>query len=220
MNPNPPSRSTIGATDPALDFVHVYEPATDAEAPTLLLLHGTGGDEQDLLPLGRMLAPGAGVLSPRGKVLEHGMPRFFRRVAEGVFDEQDLRRRAPELADFVVAAASHYGFDARRVTAVGFSNGANIASAMMLLRPESLARAVLFRAMVPLTPEPLPSLATRVLISNGRVDPIVSPQETERLAALLRRAGADVELHWQPSGHQLTQADVTLARDWLSRSNR
>ena len=127
-------------------------------AGTLLVLHGTGGDEHDLLPLGRAIAPGATLLSPRGKVLEHGKPRFFRRLAEGVFDVDDLKRRAAELGDFVGAAAAPYGFDTSRLTAVGFSNGANIASALLLLRPEVLSRAVLFRAMVPLEPDPLPGV--------------------------------------------------------------
>ena len=200
-----------------LAFAHVFKEASDPAAGTLLLLHGTGGDEHDLVPLGEALAPGAALLSPRGKVLEHGMPRFFRRLAEGVFDMADLQRRAIELADFVTAAARRYGFDARKVTAVGFSNGANIASGMLLLRPDVLARAVLFRAMVPLVPEKLPSLSARVLISNGRLDPLVAPEETERLASLLRRAGAHVDLQWQPAGHQLTQGDVSAAREWLQR---
>lgn len=198
-----------------LGFAHVFTPAARPGAPTLLLLHGTGGDEHDMLPLGG-LAAGAAVLSPRGKVLEQGNPRFFRRLAEGVFDLDDLRFRANELADFVGAAAARYGFDAARVIAIGFSNGANIASAVMLLRPEVLRGGVLLRAMVPLEPDPLPSIAgTRVLISNGRVDPIVSAHETERLAKLLQRAGADVEVHWQPTGHQLMPADFAVAKTWL-----
>ncbi len=203
-----------------LTFAHVYEPGSNPDAGTLLLLHGTGGNEHDLLPLGQMLLPGAGLLSPRGKVLEHGMPRFFRRLAEGVFDEDDLRSRAADLAAFVAAAASRYAFDPGRVTAAGYSNGANIASAMMLLRPDAVARAVLFRAMVPLVPDPLPSLGAHVLISNGRADPIVSMDETNRLAALLRDAGATVDLAWQSAGHQLTQADVATARDWLRSTTR
>jgi len=198
-----------------LGFPHVFKPAQTPGAPTLLLLHGTGGDEHDMLPLGG-LAPGAALLSPRGKVLEHGMPRFFRRLAEGVFDVEDLKFRANELADFVGAAAAHYGFDPARVIALGYSNGANIASAIMLLRPGVLRRGVLLRAMVPLEPEPLPSIdGTRVLISNGRMDPIVSPDETERLAKLLQRAGADVEVHWQPAGHQLMPGDFAVAKTWL-----
>ena len=198
-----------------LGFPHVFKPAQTPGAPTLLLLHGTGGDEHDMLPLGG-LAPGAALLSPRGKVLEHGMPRFFRRLAEGVFDVEDLKFRAHELADFIGAAAARYGFDPARVIALGYSNGANIASAIMLLRPGVLRRGVLLRAMVPLEPEPLPSIdGTRVLISNGRMDPIVSPDETERLAKLLQRAGADVEVHWQPAGHQLMPGDFAVAKTWL-----
>lgn len=198
-----------------LGFVHVFKPAQTAGAPTLLLLHGTGGDEHDMVPLAG-LAPGAAVLSPRGKVLEQGMPRFFRRLAEGVFDVEDLKQRAEELADFVAAAAAHYRFDAARVIAMGFSNGANIASAVMLLRPGVLKGSVLFRAMVPLEPEPLPRLAgTKVLISNGRMDPLVSEEETNRLARLLQRAGAGVEVHWQPAGHQLMPSDFAVAKTWL-----
>lgn len=200
---------------PDLTFTHTFTPGADSSKPTLLLLHGTGGNEHDLMPLGDALSPGASLLSPRGKVLESGMPRFFRRLAEGVFDEEDLRRRALELADFVSAAATHYGFDSARVTAVGYSNGANIASAVLLLRPGTLRGAVLFRGMVPLVPDPLPSLHARVLVSNGRADPIVSLAETERLAALLGRAGADVDVRLHPAGHQLTQADLAAAQAWL-----
>jgi predicted esterase len=201
---------------PALDFVHLYQPATTPDAPTLLLLHGTGGNEEDLLPLAPELLPDAGILSPRGKVLEHGMPRFFRRLAEGVFDLDDLRVRTTELAEFIKAAAAHYAFDPTKVVAVGFSNGANIAGSLLLLRPGVLHGAVLFRAMVPLVPDPLPSLPeTPVLISNGRADPIVPHAETERLAALLRNAGADVTLEWQNAGHHLVREDLDRAREWL-----
>lgn len=203
-----------------LGFIHRFVPAADvATAPTLLLLHGTGGDENDLLELGELLDPSANRLSPRGKVSERGMARFFRRLAEGVFDEEDLRARTHELADFVTAAARDYGFDATRVTAVGFSNGANIAASLLFLRPEVLRAAVLMHAMVPFTPESLPSLGGKpVFLSGGRVDPIIPPENTERLAALLRESGADVTLEWQPGGHQLTMPEVRVAQAWLARN--
>ena len=200
------------------DFIHIYQPPTTPGGAILLLLHGTGGSEHDLVPLAGTLLPGAGVLSPRGKVLERGMPRFFRRLAEGVFDIEDLKLRTAELADFITATATERGFSTRDVIAVGFSNGANIAGALLLLRPEVLGAAVLFRAMVPLIPDTLPKIpSTPVLISNGRLDPLVSQEETERLTALLRFAGADVTLSWQNSGHDLTERDVTTAREWLTR---
>ena len=208
-------------TGSAPDFAHRWVPPVPGEERTLLLLHGTGGNEDDLLPLGRAIAPGAGQLSPRGRVLERGMPRFFRRLAEGVFDEADLVRRAGELADFVAHAAGRYGFDPTRVTAVGFSNGANIAAALLLLRPETLAAAALFRAMVPLRPAQLPVLrGRRVLISEGRTDPIVAAAEAESLASMLRGAGAEVTLAWQDAGHGLVGADVDAARAWLGTAAR
>jgi predicted esterase len=200
----------------ALSFVHHYQAASTPESPTLLLLHGTGGNEQDLLPLAPELVPGAGVLSPRGKVLENGMPRFFRRLSEGVFDLEDLRVRTTELANFIGEAAAQYGFDASRIVAVGFSNGANIAGSLVLLQPRVLQGAVLFRAMVPIVPDPLPALPrTHVLVSNGRADPLVSEAETGRLVGLLKDAGAEVTLAWQDAGHHLVQEDLARAREWL-----
>lgn len=199
-----------------LGFVHVFEPPRDPGGPILLLLHGTGGNEQDLLPVVEVVAPRAGVLSPRGKVLERGMPRFFRRLAEGVFDLDDLKFRTHEMADFVLAASRQYGFAPAQLTALGFSNGANIAASVLLLRPDALTSGVLFRAQVPLVPDPAPALPdSRVLISNGRQDALVSAEETERLASLFRSAGASVTVEWQPSGHQLTNADLIMAKTWL-----
>lgn len=198
-----------------LGFVHRFIPAQQP-GTTLLLLHGTGGDEDDLLRVGQRLAPGAALLSPRGKVLENGMPRFFRRLAEGLFDLKDLTFRTHELADFLAAASSRYGFPPDRVFAAGYSNGANIAASLLLLRPEALAGAVLFRPMVPLTPESMPDLsAKRAFISAGRHDPIVPPEQPERLAALLRGAGAEVALRWSAAGHALTGEDIEAAREWL-----
>jgi predicted esterase len=198
-----------------LGFEHVFHAPAPAHAPTLLLLHGTGGNEHDLVPLADTLAPGAAVLSPRGKVLEHGMPRFFRRLSEGVFDLDDLRIRTRELAAFVAAAASHYGLDPTAIVAVGFSNGANIAASTLLLEPGTLAGAILFRAMVPIVPDPLPSLGgTPVFMSNGRTDSLIPAAEAERLAVLLRQAGAIVDAEWQPGGHQLTRQDLAQAQKW------
>ena len=198
------------------DFIHEFVPGSSSRI--LLLLHGTGGNERDLIPLGRELDPNAALLSPRGKVLENGMPRFFRRLAEGVFDLEDLKYRTNELADFVTAAAQHYGFATDQLVAVGYSNGANIAASMLLLRPEILHRAVLFRAMVPLIPDTLPELSSgRVWIGAGDQDPIVPASETKRLVELLRRAGADVTIRFFNAGHGLTNDDVVTARDWLKR---
>jgi phospholipase/carboxylesterase len=199
-----------------LSYIHRFEPGEDPTRPPLLLLHGTGGDEEDLLPLGRLIAPGSALLSPRGKVLEHGMPRFFRRLAEGVFDEDDVRARASELADFIAEARGAYRLAAP--IAVGFSNGANIAAAVLLLRPEALAGAVLMRAMAPLREAPKAALAGKpVLLISGERDPIAPAESVARLANALAGAGALVRRETLPTGHQLTQADVTLARDWLGR---
>jgi predicted esterase len=200
-----------------LGFVHVFQPPSDPAAPVLLLLHGTGGNEHEFLPIAAILSPTAGVLSPRGKILERGMPRFFRRLAEGVFDLDDLRRQTSALAQFITSAASHYRFDPARVVAVGFSNGANIAASVLLSHPGSLAAAILFRAMVPFEPDtPVALKQTPVLISSGRRDPIVPITQVERLATLLSAAGADVTTIWQPGGHELTDADVSAARQWLA----
>jgi phospholipase/carboxylesterase len=196
----------------AAAFIHRFEPGT-SDAPPLVLLHGTGGDESDLIPLGRSVAPGAALLSPRGQVLEHGMPRFFRRLAEGVFDEDDVRRRAIELADFVDDARKPYGLAAPM--ALGYSNGANIAAAVLLLRPRTLSGALLLRAMAPLRDPPRADLAGKpVLIVSGAQDPIAPPENAARLADVLRQSGAAVEHRVLPAGHPLSNADVTLARDW------
>src|SRR6266516_2744053 len=198
------------------DFIHEFAPGTSNR--TLLLLHGTGGNERDLIPLARELDSRAALLSPRGKVLENGMPRFFRRVAEGVFDLDDLKKRTNELADFVAAAAQHYGFASDKVVAVGYSNGANIAASMLLLRPKTLRGALLFRAMVPLVPENLPDLpSVCVWIGAGSEDPIIPTSETQRLVELLRSAGADVTIRFARAGHGLSNDDIITARDWLKK---
>ena len=197
-----------------LSFVHRFEPGQRVDTAPILLLHGTGGDENDLVSLGAMIAPGSALLSPRGKVLERGMPRFFRRFAEGVFDEDDVRERAYELADFVDAARQRYGIGAP--VALGYSNGANIAAAVMLLRPQTLAGGMLLRALVPLTrPAKVDLAGTPVLIVSGGHDPIIPPQSASRLAAMLTAARAKVDHRTIPVGHELSQADVAIAKDWL-----
>jgi predicted esterase len=201
---------------PGASFVHRFVSGTDPEAPTLLLLHGTGGNEDDLLPLGRLLWPGASLLSPRGPVLEGGMPRFFRRIAQGVFDLPDLRQRTQDLAEFVVEASARYDFALERLCAIGYSNGANIAASVLLLQPGTFRRAVLWHAQVPLEPEPRPDLTGHdVLLTAGRRDPIVPPTGTEELRVLLSECGAAVQLAWFDAGHALSQDDVDAARRWL-----
>jgi phospholipase/carboxylesterase len=198
-----------------LGFVHRYEPG--GTGLTLLLLHGTGADENDLVPLGRAVAPGASLLSPRGQVLENGMPRFFRRLAMGVFDVDDLKRRTGDLARFVRASADHYGFDLAQTVVVGYSNGANIGASLLLSAPGLVRGAALLHAMVPFEPEVAPDLAgTSVLITGGRSDPMIPLDQTEALAAILRSAGADVELELAPGGHELTNREVGKVRDWIA----
>lgn len=203
-----------------LSYIHRFIPSGEGPARRiLLLLHGTGGNENDMIPLGRDLDPTAALLSLRGNVLENGMPRFFRRLAEGVFDEEDVVRRAHELADFVGAAAVRYQFDPQNLTAVGYSNGANIAAAVLLLRPGVLTRAILFRAMVPIMPATQPNLAgTRALICSGKHDPIVPVENAEHLAAMLRQAGGEVTLRFEEAPHQLVSAEIAAAKNWLRES--
>jgi predicted esterase len=203
-----------------LGFVHRYVPPPGHGSPiTLLLLHGTGGNEEDLLHLGRELSPDAGLLSPRGRVLENGMPRFFRRLAEGVFDIEDLTEQTHALAGFVADAARRYRFPSAGVVAVGYSNGANIAGSTLILHPDALAGAVLFRPMVPFMPETTVSglQGKPILILAGERDMLVPKEETERLEALLKQAGADVELRWDDASHGLTGEEVSAARVWLGR---
>jgi phospholipase/carboxylesterase len=201
-----------------LSFTHRFEPARREDIFPLLLLHGTGGNEDDLLPLGRMVAPDAALLSPRGKVLESGMLRFFRRLSAGVFDEDDVRRNAEDLADFVEQACKAYGLVAP--IALGYSNGANVAAAVLLLRPSVLAGAALLRATLPLSQPPRPELEGRsVLILSGATDALISLNGAKRLAATLTEAGANVTHRTLPVGHELSQADVSLARKWLDQQS-
>ena len=215
----PPPPSEDNKSD-VLGFIHRYIPPLgkdDNSALTLLLLHGTGGNEDDLIPLGRELDPHAGLLSPRGKILEAGrIPRFFRRLAEGIFDIEDLKFRTFELARFVENASKIYKFDLNKVIAVGYSNGANMAASMLLLKPQTLSGAILFRAMVPLVPDSLGDLSEkRIFLSSGLRDPIATRQEAERLYGLFKQARAIIDLQWQNSGHELTEDDIHVAKQWL-----
>jgi predicted esterase len=201
------------------DFIHRFVPGDgDSSRPLLLLLHGTGGTENDLLPLGMALVPGAPLLSPRGKVLERGSPRFFRRLAEGVFDLEDMRVRTLELAAFVRSAVGEYGLDGRRIFALGYSNGANIATSTMFRDPALLSGAVLLRGMVPFEPETTPDLShAQVLISAGRRDPIVPASQLRRLAALYTAARAGVTVREYEAGHELAPQEPADVHDWLTR---
>lgn len=209
-------------SEAALGFVHRYvPPSADAElagSTTLLLLHGTGGDEDNLIWLGRTLLPGAALLSPRGKVDEGGALRFFRRIREGVFDQEDLARRTEELARFVEGASATYGLDPQGIVPVGFSNGANIAGSLLLRRPGLVRRAVLLSPMIPFEPEPRPDLrGTAVFIGAGRADTMVPAPQTERLAELLHECGAEVQIHWEAGGHAIAGAEIKAAQEWLNR---
>ena len=206
-----------------LGFIHKFIPSNikverkggSKKVPTFLLLHGTGGNEEDLIPVAREISSEAAILSPRGKILEDGIAaRFFRRLAEGVFDLEDLRFRTNELANFVNNASKTYGFDVQHVIALGYSNGANIASSMLLLRPEVLSAAILFRAMVPFVPNTLPDLSNKyIFMSSGLYDPIIPKQEAERLFSLFKNGGAKVSISWQNSGHELVMEDVKKAKE-------
>ncbi|MHB2036425.1 MAG: alpha/beta hydrolase [Nitrososphaerales archaeon] len=202
-----------------LGFTHNFIPGQDDDGRILLLLHGTGGNEDDLLTISQMIDERATILAPRGKVLENGMPRYFMRLAEGIFDLEDLKFRTNELADFVINASKKYSFDMRSVVAIGYSNGANIAASLLLIRPESMKRAILFRTMIPLIPEKLPDLSEKkVFISGGKFDSQIPQKKTIELKGMLEEAGAEVKMNWEESDHALVRNDIVKARSWLSTS--
>lgn len=199
---------------------HIFNKGKDSKKPTLLLLHGTGGNESDLLPLAGRVDEGASVLSVRGNILENGMPRFFRRLSEGVFDEEDLIFRTTELNEFLDEAARKYEFDRDNVIAIGYSNGANIAASLLFHYENALKAAILHHPMVPRRGVELPDLAEKnVFIAAGTNDPLCSPKESSELQSLLEQAGAKVVLHWENRGHQLTAEEVEAARNWYSTLN-
>jgi phospholipase/carboxylesterase len=199
-------------------FVHRFEPGVEGETRTLLLLHGTGGDENDLIPLGQTVLPGAAILSPRGRVLEGDLPRFFRRFAEGVFDLENLYAEATALGEFVSQSATRYNFELEKVIALGFSNGANMAHSLMMLHPNVVQDSVLIRAMTT-WPDFKPSglEGKHVFLSSGRVDPMTPVDDAEFLANQLRSGGADVTHHWVYAGHNLTRAELGTIHDWLAQ---
>jgi phospholipase/carboxylesterase len=197
-------------------FAHHFEPATNPAAPALLLLHGTGGDENTLLPLGQAIAPGAALVSPRGNVLEHGMASFFRRLEKGVVDQQDLEFRTTELRSFIAFACRTYSLTSERLVAVGVSNGAILGASLALRHPDTSAGVILVRGMAPFMPEPIPDLRRKpILLLGGLDDPIVQTDEAGDLANIFRSANANVTAHWENAGHTLAQGDVLMAFDWL-----
>lgn len=198
---------------------HVFQKGKDTSKPVLLLLHGTGGNELDLLPLAEIIDPGASVLSVRGNVLENGMPRFFRRLAEGIFDEEDLIFRTKELNEFLNETAKTYEFDRNNIIAIGYSNGANIAASLLFHYEDALKAAVLHHPMVPRRGIQLPNLAeTAVFIAAGTNDPICAPSESKELKTLLENANANVTMHWENRGHQLTMGEVEKAKEWYDNT--
>lgn len=201
-----------------LGFVHRFAPAEEpASGDALIVLHGTGGDENDLIGIGQAVAPGAAILSPRGNVLENGAPRFFKRLAEGVFDPKEVRSRGKELASFIRAAITRYSLDATRIYALGYSNGANIASTVMFIEPDLLQGAIMFRPMLVFEPEGKNDLSgSRVFISAGRMDPIVPASSVERLVELFEASHAEVTMKWQLAGHNLAPSEVREAAEWLA----
>lgn len=200
-----------------MTFSHRFDPATSEEVRTALVLHGTGGDENSLVPFAQSLLPGAAILSPRGRILEHGVARYFRRFAEGVFDFDSIRHEADALAEFLAEAAKEYKFDASKVTAIGYSNGANIGWSMLLRHPDSLAELVLFRPMVTLTDEQPDLRKANIFVSSGRQDAMVGEDGAKSLVAQMRDLGANVEHNWHEGGHELASSELKIAQEWLER---
>lgn len=197
---------------------HIFIKGELIEAPTLLLLHGTGGNEHDLIPIANMIAPNVSILGVRGNILENGMPRFFRRLAEGVFDEEDLIFRTKELNAFISNCAEQYGFDRNHVVAIGYSNGANIAASLLYHHENSLKGAILFHAMVPRHGIELPNLSNvPIFIGAGKRDSLIAPEQTKQLSAYLQKAGAQVTEHWTEGGHQLAREEIEQAREWFEK---
>lgn len=202
-------------------MIDYYSKGKDEKAPTLFMLHGTGGTEKDLLPVASRISPDSSVLSVRGNVLENGMPRFFKRLAEGVFDEEDLRYRTRELKNYMEEAAIKYGFERQNVVVIGYSNGANMAGSLLFHYEDVFAGAILLHPMVPLRKIPIPEMTNLpIFIGAGKNDPICPPEETKELERMLAMKNADVTVHWGNDGHQLTYAEIDAAAAWFRKRFR
>jgi len=203
-------------TSPDLGYIHRFVPATDRSKTPLLLLHGQGGDEQDLLPLGEQLAPGAALLSPRGNTVSHGMTRFFQRLPNGDWNVPDFKQRTTQLADFVERAQKAYGLG--KLFVVGFSNGSNIGWSLLMTRPDLIKGAILMRPMLPYDPRPVPKLpGVPILVLAGARDEVIPSDQPAPLLAVLKETGADVTHHTLPTGHRLIEQDLAIASDWLTK---
>lgn len=199
---------------------YIYKASGTPGAYTLLLLHGTGGNENDLIPLASSFGDSYNILSVRGNVSENGMPRFFKRLGMGVFDEKDLDFRTEELYAFLKEIAEKEGFDSTKIIALGYSNGANIAGALLVKHPDFLSGAILYRPMQPFKAiEPLKTEKTiPVFFSSGAADPTIAPGATPEYVALLESFGYDVDFHNLPTSHNLVREDIALSAEWLQQN--
>lgn len=197
-----------------MSFVYRYLPGTGEDPRTAIVFHGTGGDENSLVPFAQSLMPGAAILSLRGRVDENGMPRFFRRFAEGAFDYDSIRIESDAVAEFLKQASVDYGIDLETAVGVGYSNGANIAWSTLLRHPGSFGTLVLFRPMVTLD-DSSDLTGKRIFVGTAEQDPIVPIENVQRLIEQMKSCGAQVEVSWHPGGHQLTRGEITLASSWL-----
>lgn len=196
-------------------FIHIYNEPLMGNTTIFLLLHGTGGDENDLIQLAKMIDPQAGILSLRGNIDENGMNRFFERKAMGVLDEESLKKETVKLYDFLNAAASEYHFKKEQLVVLGYSNGANIASSLLFHYKDAFNQGMLLHPMVPLRTVELPDLSRqRLFIGAGENDPICPPEETEELEQMLSKTGASITMYWGKDGHSLSQNELNAASMW------
>ncbi|MDB4978765.1 MAG: phospholipase/Carboxylesterase [Candidatus Peribacteria bacterium] len=203
-------------TSSSFGMHHIFIPSDKPDAPTLLLLHGTGGDEYDLVHIGQSLLPGAAILSARGNVQQQGMNRYFLRKPDGSFDTDDLLFRTGELNGFILLATEHYNIDRSTLIAVGYSNGATIAASILLVHPKTLHLAVLLHPALPFMPEQKPHITAHVFMTAGRNDEMIPFERTKALATLLSSCGAEVAFHAEEGGHRITESELEAAREWIN----